>query len=197
MQVALAVNLLIGAGLLLRSFQQLGRVSPGFDSSHVLTFRISGNWGETADMKALTQRIDRTLEALRTVPGVEAVATAAALPGLPDHYDTEFKIPDAAQDPTRKILADARYVSAGYFATMRIAQLQGDSCKPGSAASVALVNRSFANTYFRTGFKTGAFPQREAQESMRPVRRRFPAVVAESAWFENGAPILRRAAACL
>ena len=44
-QVALAVTLLSGAGLLLRSFQELGRVFPGFDSRHILTFRISGSYG--------------------------------------------------------------------------------------------------------------------------------------------------------
>ena len=80
-QVALAVTLLVGAGLLLRTFQELGRVSPGFDPGHILTFRISGNWGETADMKQLTQRIDRTLDELRATPGVRAAATTATLPG--------------------------------------------------------------------------------------------------------------------
>ena len=50
-QVALAVTLLVGAGLLVRSFRELGRVAPGFDPAHVLTFRISTTWGETADMK--------------------------------------------------------------------------------------------------------------------------------------------------
>src|SRR5437762_2850095 len=52
-QVALAVTLLSGAGLLLRSFQALGRVSPGFDSRNVLTFHITGSYGETVDFKKL------------------------------------------------------------------------------------------------------------------------------------------------
>src|SRR2546430_5618974 len=55
-QVALAVTLLAGAGLLLRSFQELGRVSPGFDPRQVLTFHISGSYAETADWKGLTDR---------------------------------------------------------------------------------------------------------------------------------------------
>src|SRR6516164_862643 len=46
-QVALAVTLLMGAGLLLRSFQALGHVTPGFDASHVLTFHVSGSWGKS------------------------------------------------------------------------------------------------------------------------------------------------------
>ena len=82
-QVALAVTLLDGAGLLLRSLQALGRVSPGFDPSHILTLHISGGWGETADYKKLTARVDRTLDELRHVPGVEATATSATLSPRP------------------------------------------------------------------------------------------------------------------
>jgi putative ABC transport system permease protein len=147
-QVALAVTLLAGAGLLVRSFQALGRVAPGFETSHVLTFHVTGNWGETADMKGLTQRIQRTLDALREVPGMEATATAATLPGVPTQWGAELKVADAATDPTRKIMAESRFVSPGYFATLRIPLLEGEICRetPGSMSSV--VNRSFADTYF-------------------------------------------------
>ncbi|HEX6771165.1 MAG TPA: ABC transporter permease, partial [Acidobacteriaceae bacterium] len=61
-QVAFAVTLLVGAGLLLRSFEELGRVSPGFDASHVLTLQMTGSYAETADMKRLLQRVDWDLE---------------------------------------------------------------------------------------------------------------------------------------
>src|SRR4029079_16583958 len=54
-QVALSVTLLFGAGLLTRSFDRLTRVPLGFDPSSVLTFRITGNWGETVDLAALTR----------------------------------------------------------------------------------------------------------------------------------------------
>src|SRR5262249_44820145 len=70
-QVALAVTLLFGSGLLLRSFDAMQRVSPGFEPRGVLTFRITGNWGETADMKVLWQRMEATLDGLRALPGVE------------------------------------------------------------------------------------------------------------------------------
>ena len=114
MQITLAVTLLIGAGLLLRSFQQLSRVYPGFEPGHVLTFQVSGSWGETTDMKNVVQRIDRTLESLRTLPGVEAASTAAMLPGVSSQYQIEFKI-DGKLEPGHPILADSRYVSAGLF----------------------------------------------------------------------------------
>src|SRR5437667_6312546 len=117
-QVALAVTLLDGAGLLLRSLQALGRVSPGFDPSHVLRLHVSGGWGETADMKALTQRIDRTLDDLRNLPGVEATGTSVTLPGVPASFETELKLTPPPADVERKIVAESRFVSPGYFTTM-------------------------------------------------------------------------------
>lgn len=147
-QVALAVTLLSWAGLLVRSFQALGRVSPGFDPTHVLTLHISANWGETADMKGLTQRIDRTIDALRSLPGVEAAATAGALPGVPGHFQTDLQFQEGLIDPNQKITAESRFVSAGYFATMRIPLLSGNFCNEDLNAVNVVVNRSFANTYF-------------------------------------------------
>src|SRR6266566_3121097 len=149
-QVALAVTLLAGAGLLLRSFQELGRVSPGFDPRQVLTFHISASYGETADWKGLTQRIDRIVDSLGSVPGVETAATANELPGVPSHYQIELKFAEGQADPERKIVAESRFVSPGYFATMRIPILSGELCRetPDSTKSITvLVNRSFANTY--------------------------------------------------
>jgi putative ABC transport system permease protein len=148
MQVALAVTLLIGAGLLLRSFQIMGRVYPGFESAHVLTLRVSGSWNETGDSKKLAQRIERTLNVLRAVPGVKAAATASFLPGVPVDYQAELNIAEGQQDPNRKVMADPRYVSAGYFATMQIPMLQGEPCREELPYGTAVVNRSFEKTYF-------------------------------------------------
>jgi putative ABC transport system permease protein len=147
-QVALAVTLLFGAGLLLRSFQELGRVSPGFDPGHVLTLHISASWGETADMKALTQRINRILDTLRSVPGVESAATASTLPGVPNQFQTELKIAEGQQDPYHKVIADSRFVSPGYFSVMRIPMLSGAPCEDSSNDPSIVVNRDFADRYF-------------------------------------------------
>jgi hypothetical protein len=100
-QVALAVTLLVGAGLLQRSLAELARVSPGFDPSHVLTLHISISYGETADMKALAQRTTRMLDAFRAVPGVEAAAAVSTLPGIPGQQQAELKILEGEQDPNR------------------------------------------------------------------------------------------------
>jgi putative ABC transport system permease protein len=162
-QVALAVTLLTGAGLLLRSFRALGQVSPGFEASHVLTFHISASYGETVDWKGLTQRIDRTIEELRNLPGVEAAAASATLPGVPTEYQTNLQFTEGEQDPEHTIVAESRFVSPGYFATMKIPILSGELCRepeflntPVAPTGVhrtefssihVLVNRSFADTY--------------------------------------------------
>jgi putative ABC transport system permease protein len=145
-QVTLAVTLLIGAGLLIRSLQQLDRVAAGFDASHVLTFQVTGSWGETADMGTMIRRIDRTLDSLRTLPGVKGAATANMLPGVPSLYQLQFSA-DGSQDPNRSILADTRFVSQGYFETMQIPIVLGRGCREGSPTKDIIVNQSFAALY--------------------------------------------------
>jgi putative ABC transport system permease protein len=165
-QVALAVTLLAGAGLLLRSFQALGRVSPGFDASRVLTFRISGSYGETADWKQLTHRIQQTLDTLSALPGIESAATAGNLPGVSATYPTELNFLEGEQNQQRKIMAESRFVSPSYPSTLQIPLLAGELCRdplmqqlPVSSQALALgnrveisrievlVNQNFAQTY--------------------------------------------------
>ncbi|HEY2019280.1 MAG TPA: ABC transporter permease [Bryobacteraceae bacterium] len=146
-QVALAVTLLAGAGLLLRSFQELGRVSPGFDPEHVLTFHISTSWGETVDPKAGARRVERILDGLRSLPGVESAATSVTLPGVPTQYQVELKTTEGRAETEPAMLAESRLVTTGYFATARIPLLTGEMCRDDAAASTMMVNRSFANAY--------------------------------------------------
>jgi len=170
-QVALAVTLLVGAALLLRSFQELGRVSPGFEVSHILTFRISGNWGETVDRVKLAGRINRTLDQLRTLPGITDAATSASMPGSGGDSRTEVKIAERSSEQG-KIFADSRVVSNGYFATMRIPLLEGESCRESvKAFDSAIVNRSFANRYLSGMHATG--------HHVQIVTSQFDAAVAE------------------
>lgn len=148
-QVALAVLLLTGAGLLLRSFRELGKVSPGFDSSHVLTFHLSGSWSETANYPGLVQRIDRTLDFLRAMPGVQEASTAYFLPGIPQPYNYgEVTVMEGRTEEDSKLSADGRYVSKGYFATMQIPIISGSTCEDRAGVRSIVVNRSFVNRYF-------------------------------------------------
>lgn len=148
-QVALAVLLLSGAGLLLRTFRELGKVSPGFESSHVLTFHISGSWNETGDFPGLIQRIDRTLDFLRALPGVRDASTASSLPGVSDHYEAgEVRLLEGLVGEDDQLSATSRYVSDGYFGTMQIPMLAGEACRKTAGPRTIVVNQSFANRYF-------------------------------------------------
>jgi putative ABC transport system permease protein len=146
-QVALAVTLLAGAGLMFRSFQELGRVSPGFTASHVLTFQISSTWGETSDWKAGQQRVGRILDSLRAVPGIEAATISPTLPGLRTQYGSELKIVEGRAESEPKVIAENRFVPPSYFATMKIPLVAGELCREGLNSTNVVVNRSFANTY--------------------------------------------------
>jgi putative ABC transport system permease protein len=145
-QIALAVILLTGAGLLLRSFQELGRVSPGFDPQHVLTFHVSTTWAE-AGGKPARQRTDRILDALRSVPGIDAAATAMSLPGVPGEYQIELKTTEGRAESEPKMLAQGRFVTPEYFTAMRIPVLAGEPCRDEPNVMTAMVNRAFANLY--------------------------------------------------
>jgi putative ABC transport system permease protein len=147
-QVALAVTLLAGAGLLLRSFQQLGRVTRGFDSSHILAFQLSMNWGETGDMKKLRQFTDRVLETLRATPGVESAAISVGVPGAPFKYQIELKLLEGRAESEPKLVTDNRFVSASYFATLRVPLLAGQLCRETDGPPTVVVNRTFADSYF-------------------------------------------------
>jgi putative ABC transport system permease protein len=148
-QVALAVLLLSGAGLLLRSFREIGKVSPGFDGTHVLTFHISGSWNESADYPGVVKRIDRTLDFLRALPGVQEAATSYFLPGVPEPYQVgEVKIMEGRSEEDATVAAASRPVSAGYFATMQIPLLAGKACPETTGVRSMMVNRTFASRYF-------------------------------------------------
>ena len=147
-QVALAVALLAGAGLLLRSFQQLGQVNTGFESSHILTFQLSSNFGETNDMKKLRQFTDHVLETLRITPGPENAAISVGVPGNPFRYQTELKLVEGRAETEPKIVTENRFVSASYFATLGIPMLSGELCRETEGPPTVVVNRFFAETYF-------------------------------------------------
>jgi putative ABC transport system permease protein len=155
-QVALSVTLLAAAGLLVRSFHELSQVEPGFDASHILTFRISGSWGETADYARLIQRIDGTIDELHTLPGVEHAATTGwALPGVPEQWEATFELAEARTEAERAMIAEGRAVSPEYFATLRIPLLAGEPCRrwAGDAAGDSsvgrdvMVNQAFVDRY--------------------------------------------------
>jgi putative ABC transport system permease protein len=148
-QVAMSVVLLVGAGLLVRSVDALGRIDPGFKASGVLTFRVSGNFGETTNYNRLQARIDGTIDAMRALPGVANAATTVSIPGVPRDYTYSFRLAEAQGDATRPLDADRRIVSPEYFATMGIAVIEGEVCprQQRDGPRTVLINQAFRSRY--------------------------------------------------
>ncbi|HEY2908428.1 MAG TPA: ABC transporter permease [Vicinamibacterales bacterium] len=145
-QIALAIVLLAGAGLLVRSFSRLQQVSPGFDSTSVLTFRVSSQWTESTT--ATMSRHLRTMERLNKVPGVVSSAFSIVLPAGADFPPIEFTI--AGRDAREHLFSTSRSVSSAYFSTLHIPLLQGAVCRddPAKPFRQVVVTRAWADRFF-------------------------------------------------
>jgi len=152
-QVALAVVLLVGAGLFIRTLSNLSTVPLGFNTNNLLTLHISASWAEQKDYKGVQRRMERTLNALENIPGVTSAAIALNLPGGSGaDYNLELRI--AGRDssgPGAKLLANAPVVSASYFHTLGIPLLSGEMCRnqiDTQEPQETMVNRTFAERFF-------------------------------------------------
>jgi predicted permease len=116
-EVALSFVLLIGSGLMARSFVELRRIDPGFDSSHLLTFlTIGGRRGAQPPQRAAWVR---DLESkLRAIPGVRNVTAAAPFPLAEPFFPIRWGLAPALTDPSKFQAVDNMVVLPGYFETM-------------------------------------------------------------------------------
>ena len=115
-EVALSFVLLVGAGLMVRSFIELSRVHPGFDTRGVLTFELGGRGGRPeAERREFTQQLQQRLGAL---PGVVAVTSSAYVPLDGTNFNSRWGKEDAASDPARFQQANLNIVMPGYFQAM-------------------------------------------------------------------------------
>jgi putative ABC transport system permease protein len=151
-QVALAMMLLAGAGLLLRSFSQLRRVDPGFRSDSVLTFRLALPESAYQDDRSKIAFYDRLLTRLSALPGVRSAGSIMGVPlsGLAFSLSFEVKgrppLP-AAQQPTMQV----RVTTPEYFRTMGIPILRGrafDGRDVAGAPQVAVISAAAARRHF-------------------------------------------------
>ncbi|HEX3249954.1 MAG TPA: ABC transporter permease, partial [Pyrinomonadaceae bacterium] len=150
-EVALGLVLLIGAGLMMRSFASLTNVYPGFDPDNVLTARITLSGPAYDDTQARKRYVSQTLERLKALPGVESAAFVAPMPFSGAEIGGDFKfeghpIPEPGQEPS----ANVRNVTSDYFQTIKIPLLQGrffNEQDQRNAPGVAIVNETFAKRY--------------------------------------------------
>jgi putative ABC transport system permease protein len=150
-EVAFAVLLLIGAGLLLRSFDRLLRVDPGFRPQHVLAFEL----GLSKALYPPEKRFpfyDRVVEGVRGLPGVDAVAMISELPmGGTETVTGIFIEGRPKPKPGETPLAPLRRVSPGYFELMRVplrrGRLPGLGDRQGTMP-VLVIDEAMARTYW-------------------------------------------------
>ncbi|MDR3701910.1 MAG: ABC transporter permease [Candidatus Sulfopaludibacter sp.] len=123
-EVALCFVLLVGSGLMFRSFLALQRTNTGYDPRHVLTFRtMGGTLARTTEERAAVIR--RRQEALAAIPGVESVTAANTLPLNGSFFPYRWGKEDALNDFSKFQSADTEIVVPGFFETMRLPLLAG------------------------------------------------------------------------
>jgi putative ABC transport system permease protein len=152
-EMALAVVLLAGAGLLIRSFARLQNVDPGFRAGHVLTFKLTlpeGKYPDDSRLRAFTAAL---LERLRHLPGVSgAAATAFGLPLTGDDETFSFYVsgrPPAPLDKEESIRTAT--VTPGYFRLLGIRVVRGREFLPqdrDGGQPVVMINEAAARHFF-------------------------------------------------
>ena len=141
-EVALAVVLLVGAGLLIESFWKLYRTDPGFNPRHVLAMRVS----------LPVAQFGAALDQIASLPGVVTASSASGLPLEHQAPQANFEIDGRpAARKQEEPFAVVRAVSPAYFRTLEIPLLSGRAFQPGDDAGhpkVAIVNQRLATLYF-------------------------------------------------
>jgi len=148
-EVALALVLLVSAGLLLHSLRRLFAVSPGFDGSGVLTMQVQTYGRRYDDDRVCHQFFAQALDAVREVPGVTAAAFTSQLPlsGDSDVYGAHFE----GDDPETGYPVFRYAVTPDYFATLGIPLRRGrllDARDTAEAPRVMLISESLAKRRF-------------------------------------------------
>ena len=150
-EIALSLVLLIGAGLLLRSFWRVVNVNPGFTTEKVLTFDVSLP-DEKYDRQQATAFFERALQNIRALPGVVSVGATTMLPLSMENNARYFTVEGrTGNEPRDYTIASHRQVSAGYFETLQFTLLKGrflTEQDSGTETPAVVINQAFARKYF-------------------------------------------------
>jgi putative ABC transport system permease protein len=167
-QVAVAFVLLVGAGLLVRSFQRLMSVETGFESQGLIAAYLPLPMERNPDAATLTLYVDRILDEVRATPGIREAAVTTGLPlrgwgdGMP------FRLADK---PNEEVGTGFKIVSPEYFQALGLPLKAGrflDKRDTASSPPVVVVNESFVKRYFP---KENPIGKRILVEKILPTRR--------------------------
>jgi putative ABC transport system permease protein len=147
-EIAFAIVLLIGAGLLVEGFRNLAKLNQGFDSAHVVTFSINLAESKYPESHQVVNFYQELLRRLNVIPGTVAAAVTSELPALGDSRSRPIVIEgQPAASPERPLLSEVRITSEEYFRTLAIPIRAGrvfNSADRADALPVAVVSSSAA-----------------------------------------------------
>jgi putative ABC transport system permease protein len=150
-EVALALVLLISAGLLIQSFARLGRVQPGLRAERLLTARVALPDVAYPKNENIIAFFDQFLPRIRALPGVESASTIVPLPLTGSNMVTTVDLEERPLPEGQRQGAPVRIIATDYFKTMGIPLRQGrvfDQTDRFESAPVVIVNERFASKFF-------------------------------------------------
>jgi predicted permease len=158
-EVAISLMLLIGAGLLVRSFVRLQQVSPGFEPDGVISMRVGGSARQFVNRDASIEFYRAAGEALASVPGVVSRGAVSALPFTSSVGWGGINVDGWTPQPGQELQVDQRGATPDYFKTMRIPLVQGrfftEADWPTTAQPVVIVDEKFAQRFWPAGDAVG------------------------------------------
>jgi predicted permease len=193
-EVALAVTLLLGTGLLLQSFLHLTKVNPGFNPNHVLTYQLDAPAGMQSDQIPGFYR--EVVARMTALPGMTSASAAAALPLTGDHVRSSIEIEGQPTPLGSRSQADFNIVEPEFFRTVGTTLVSGRDFTPRvnvKSTPVVIVNRALAGLYFPNqspigkhvrpgignGYGPGEPPMREIVGVIEDIKQSGPGVEAE------------------
>jgi putative ABC transport system permease protein len=150
-EVAMAMALLVGAGLLINSFVRLQRVNPGFDPHQVLTLRVDLPEAKYREGRQIINFNQEFLRRVERLPGVRSAAMVFKLPLGGSDASNRFEVEGQPSDKSRPLSAGLRVSTPGYFHTLGIPFIDGRDFSERDqekSAPVVIINETLAERYF-------------------------------------------------
>ena len=190
-EVAIAFVLLIGAGLLIRSFQRLREVHPGFQPDHLLTATVLLSRPKYAEPQSVLGFLHQLSERAGALPGVRDVAVTNSIPVEGWEEDGPFQIEGRPWGPNGGPAAIFNVVSENYLRTLEIPLLRGRGFKSTDNAEslpVILISESMARRFWAGADPIGARLNFEVMGGEKPVWREIVGVTADWRHFGPAQP---------
>ena len=179
-ETAIGLVLLVGAGLLIRSFDRILKVNPGFSPEHMLTFRLAEP-GKRFTVERRTQLVQQVVAKMQQVPGVQAATAAFPMPLTEGDIHITFSIEGRPTTPGDEPSARVSLIEPGFFKTLKVPLRRGRFFLPTEhqekGPPVIIVNDAFAQRYFAGEEALGKRMKTDLDGSDAPMMRKIVGVV--------------------